>query len=234
MSIGRAWRRHGWRASTRLAAVAVTTIAGAGLIIAPPVGAASADKAIQKQAVLKKSDLPTGWSASTRSEPDDTGLPVCAGIEGVNADLRPLATQSPDFAKSNLTLANNSVVVLKSAKAAKGYLAPYRDADAVACLEAVVKSSFANPDISSLRVNVSPTTTTPQGADEAAGFDIQVTATNAATAGQPAQTIVLYYDIVFVRVGRALTNFAFLNPTKSLPEQGELVDTVISRLERAL
>jgi len=98
----------------------------------------------------------------------------------------------------------------------------------------VVKSSFADPGISSLRVNVSPTTTTPQGADEAAGFDVQVTATNAATTGQPAQTIVLYYDIVFVRVGRALTNFAFLNPTKSLPEQGELVDAVISRLERAL
>ncbi len=61
-----------------------------------------------------------------------------------------------------------------------------------------------------------------------------ITVTAPATAARPAQTAVIYQDILIVRVGRALANFGFLNPVKPLPEQGELVDAVVGRLQDAL
>lgn len=214
-------------------ATVVAIVAGPG-----PAGAAKsdarADRAIQKQAVLKKADLPAGWTSSPRREAEPSTAPACTGIEQVNADLRPRATRSPDFSRSDTTLVNNSVVLLKSTKEAKRLLAVYRAPEAVACLEAVVVDAFSGPGLELLGVDVYPVATTPGGANEAAGFDMQVTVTATPAAGQPAQTLVLYWDLVVVRVGRALTNFAFLNPSRSLPEKDELVDVVVGRLQDAL
>jgi hypothetical protein len=65
------------------------------------------------------------------------------------------------------------------------------------------------------------------------GFEIEITATTAPSAQQPAQTVVIVYDVLVARVGRALSNFEFMNPTNPLPDQGELVDAVVGRLEDA-
>ncbi len=203
---------------------------GAGAIAA----AASDDQAIEKQAVLKRSDLEAGWVATPRSQPEPSTDPACAGIETVNQTLRPRATQSPDFTKSELTMINNSVVVLKTAKEAKRALGPYRESRAAACIEGVVREAFSGPGIASLRVVVAPVTEVPAGADEAAGFTIQVYATTSLTTQQPSQSTVLVNDLLLARVGRAITSFAFLNQAKPLPQQYEAIDTVIGRLERAL
>ena len=123
--------------------------------------------------------------------------------------------------------------MLANAKQAKGYLAPYREPDAATCLEAVVKDAFTQPGIQGVRVYVTPIDDTPRGADDAVGFEVEITATSTPTAQQAAQTVVIVYDVLVARVGRALTNFTFMNLTDPLREQGELVDAVIGRLQDA-
>ena len=97
-----------------------------------------------------------------------------------------------------------------------------------------MKTAFTSPQIANACVYVTPSDDAPRGADEAAAFEIQVTVTTVATAQQPAQTGVLYYDLLVARVGRALTNFTFLDAGQPLPDQGEFVDAVIGRLQGAL
>jgi hypothetical protein len=83
-------------------------------------------------------------------------------------------------------------------------------------------------------VYVTPDAEVPSGADDAAGFDLEITVTSAVVTGRPDVTAVIYEDVVVVRVGRALASFSFLNPQRSLPEQDELVDVVIGRLQASL
>ena len=126
------------------------------------------------------------------------------------------------------------MVVLKSSNLAKSYVEPYRNPDAAACYEALMKTAFTSPQIASARVYVTPSDDAPRGADEAAAFEVQVTVTTVATAQEPAETGVFYYDLMVARVGRALTNFTFLDEGQPLPDQGEFVDAVIGRLQGAL
>jgi hypothetical protein len=225
------------RGHDRLHVVWVVVLATVVMALATPAAGAKvnkADVAIQKQVVLRKSDLPAGWKSSP--DPESTPLPTlpaCAGLQAVNDALDPMATDSLDFWKSDLTRAHNSVVVLANTKQAKGWLDPYREPDAATCLETVVKEAFARPGIQGVRVYVAPVDDTPRGADDAVGFEVEVTATTAPSAQQASQTVVIVYDMLVARVGRALTNFEFMNPTDPLPEQGELVDAVIGRLEDA-
>jgi len=227
--MSRAKRR---RSAALALGVALTMVALAGVAAA----AASTANVIEKRAVLKRADFPAGWDSSARRAPEDSGIAVCAGLDDVNRALAPLSTRSPNFTRSDTdnVLVNNAVVVLKTTKEAKGYLDPYRDPDAVRCIETLTETSLTGGGFSGVRVYVTPSDDVPPGADDATGFDVQITVTSAATAGQPAQTAVLYQDLVIVRIGRALANFGFLNPGKSLPERGELVDTVVGRLQDAL
>jgi hypothetical protein len=193
-----------------------------------------ADVAIQKQTVLRKSDLPAGWKSSPDEPPARLPeVPACVGLQAANDALDPIATNSPDFWKSELTRASNAVVVMPNVKQAKGWLAPYREPDASTCLEEIVKKAFTQTGIQGVRAYVAPIDDTPRGADDAVGFEVQITATTTPTAQQPSQTVVIVYDVLVARVGRALTNFTFMNPTDPLPEQGELVDAVIGRLQDA-
>jgi hypothetical protein len=212
-----------------LAAVVVAGLAPAAVAASKP---SKADVAIQKQTVLRKSDLAAGWKSSPASPSASLpALPACSGLQAANDALDPIATNSPQFWKSDFTRAQNGVVVLASAKQAKGWLDPYREPDAATCLESVVKEAFTQPGIQGVRVYVAPIDDTPRGADDAVGFEIEITATSAPTAQQASQTVVIVYDVLVARVGRALTNFTFMNPTDPLQEQGELVDAVIGRLQ---
>ena len=219
-----------------VAPVCVAAVAFGVLGTAAAAKASKADIGIQKQAVLRRSDLPAGWKSSpNRPSSPLPSLPACAGLRAANDALDPGATDSPEFWKADLTRVENAVIVMDSAKQAKGWIAPYREPDAATCLEAVVKGAFLQPStgIQEVRVYVAPIDDTPRGADDAAGFEVEITATSAPTTQQPAETVVIIYDVLIARVGRALTNFTFMNPTDPLPEQSELVDAVIGRLQDA-
>jgi len=215
-----------------VAALAITIVG-----VAPVAGAtpkpSKADVAIQKQTVLRRSDLPAGWKSSPDQSPSTLPtVPACAGLQEANNALDPIATNSPEFWKADLVRVQSAVAVLASTKQARGWLAPYREPDAATCLEAVVKEAFIS-GFQGVRVYVAPIDDTPRGADDAVGFEVEITATSVPSAQQPATTVVIVYDVLIARVGRALANFTFMNPTDPLPEQGELVDAVIGRLQDA-
>ena len=203
------------------------------VLLVPATSAAAkvnkADVAIQKQAVLRKSDLSAGWRSSPDQPLSLPSDPTCAALQEANDALEPVATESPDYWKSDWTRAHNAVAVLATPKQARGWLARYAEPDAATCLEEAMKDTFAQPGIQGVRVYVAPMNDTPRGADDAVGFEIQITATDTSSA----QTLVIIYDTLVVRVGRALTNFAFMNVANPLPEQDELVDAVIGRLQDA-
>lgn len=225
------------RARRRLRHIAVSVVAAALLAAtAPGAAAAPSDDAIERKAVLRTGDFPAGWAKTPRRAPTESGLDVCAGIDGVNAELAPRSARSPQFVRPDTAnvLATNAVVVLKSTKLARSYLEPYRDPDAVRCLEALTESSLTDAGFTAVGVYVTPAETVPSGADEAVAFGIEITVTTPATATRPPQTAVIYQDLLVVRVDRALANFGFLNPAQPLPEAGELVDAVVGRLEDAL
>jgi hypothetical protein len=229
VSKGRGRRRSG----AALACALVAVIAAAAAI---PAAASASDDAIERKAALRASDFPAGWEKAARRDPTDSGLDACNGIDGVNAALVPISTRSPNFVRPDTdnVLANGSVVVLKSTKQARGYLEPYRDPEAVRCLETITETGLTDAGYTAVSVYVTPSTDVPAGADEAAGFNMQITVTSAVLSGRPDVTAVIYEDVVVVRVGRALASFSFLNPQRSLPDQDELVDVVIGRLEASL
>lgn len=225
------------RARRRGRYLAVPAIVVAALLAGPgPARAASSDDAVERRAVLRVGDFPTGWERTPRRDPTASDLDVCAGIDATNAALAPLSARSPEFVRPDTdnVLVTNAVVVLKSTKRARGHLAPYREPDALRCLEALTESSLTDAGFTAVGVYVTPIDTVPPGADDAAGFEVEITVTAPATAGRPAQTAVMYQDLLVIRVGRALANFGFLNPDEPLPGQGELVDAVIGRLEDGL
>ncbi|MBM3658204.1 MAG: hypothetical protein FJW95_01700 [Actinobacteria bacterium] len=232
MSKRRTRRRTRVAVATAFAAAALLT----SVLPVHPAGAAGSDDAIERKAVLKANDFPAGWEKQARRAPTASDLDVCAGIQAVNDDLVDASARSPEFVRPDTdnVRATNSVVVLKSAKAARGYLVPYREPDAVRCLETLTEASLTDAGYSAVGVYVVPHAVVPPGADEAAGFTIEITITAPATATRPAQTAVIHKDVLVVRVGRALAQFGFLSPTKALPEQGELVDAVVGRLQDAL
>ena len=231
MSKGRGRRRSGVAL-----AVACTLACAVVAVIATAAAAAGNDDAIERKAVLRATDFPAGWEKASRRDPTDSGLDVCDGIDGVNAALVPISTRSPNFVRPDTdnVLANGSVVVLKSTKQARGYLEPYREPDAVRCLETVTETALTDAGYTAVSVYATPSTDVPAGADDAAGFDLQITLTSAGVTGRPDVTAVIYEDVVVVRVGRALASFSFLNPERSLPDRDELVDAVIGRLESSL
>lgn len=214
----------------------------AGLVVAVAVvstltlAAASSDDAIEKRVVLRAADFGPGWEKTSRRDPTRSDLDVCADIEDVNDALAAQSVRSPEFVRTDAdnVLATNAVAVLKSAKRARAYLEPYRDPDAVRCLEDLTESSLTGAGFTAVGVYVTPTEPSPPGTDEAVGFEIEITVTAPTTAARPAVTAVIYQDVLVVRVGRALAAFTFLNPGKHLPESAELVDAVVGRLQDAL
>jgi hypothetical protein len=66
-----------------------------------------------------------------------------------------------------------------------------------------VKDAFTQPGIQGVRVYVAPIDDKPRGADDAVGFEIQITATSTPSAQQPAQPVVIIYDVLVARRTRA-------------------------------
>jgi hypothetical protein len=205
----------------------VAVLAGAAPVAAAE-GTTKQDRAIQRRATLKRSDFPTGWAAEAHERSDPPDIPSCAPLRETDATLQDLATSSPDFLKGEVARAGNSVIVLKNAKTAAAYLSVYKEPDVAACLENLAQQSFNRVDDASIRTNMSPMTNLPTGADDGVGYDIEVTIT---TTGGDARSV--YLDAMVIQVGRALTRFTFSDRDQPLPDQAELVDAVITRLQDA-
>jgi hypothetical protein len=204
----------------------LTAGACAVLLVAAPVAAdEEEDQAIADDSVLTLADLPEGWEEgdADTDDPAEGEVPECEAIERAvdRGDEVPNA-ESPDFDDSNdpngVTSVSNEVLVFPKAKAAKRYLRTF-DADGEACLR-------GRGDLipGALDVRVEELGVEGSGA----GYTVYITLES------NGEEFTLASDLVVVRVGRAITNFAAENLDEPLPEGPEILDTVIGRLQEAL
>jgi hypothetical protein len=199
----------------------------------PAAGAAAgptSTRAILRAGVIVASDVPSGWTAGSHPKKSDQslrGIPSCKAVIAVDAAAERAATQARSAKFSDpttggkTTTAENTVFVFKDAAAASRFLAVYAKSDASECLRASVARQIGSQ---------ATTTASPIGdlgnlGDGRAGYEIVVQGPDAS-----GQTVSLFADVVFVRVGRAIAGFDFVNPSQRLPQAPGVVTAVVNRL----
>lgn len=207
--------------------LSLTAGACAVLLVAAPVAAdEEEDQAIADESVLTLADLPEGWEEGDPPDDDDPAegeVPACEAIERAvdRGDEVPRA-ESPDFDNGNdpdgVTSVSNEVVAFPKAKGAKRYLRPF-EADGEECLRGRGDAIPGALDVQVDELDVQGT---------GAGYTVYVTLES------NGEEFTLANDIVVIRVGRAITNFAAENLDEPLPEGPDILDTVLGRLQEAL
>ncbi|MGH8983709.1 MAG: hypothetical protein ACRDY6_07515 [Acidimicrobiia bacterium] len=205
----------------------VTAGACAVVLMAAPVAAdEEEDQAIADESVLTLADLPEGWVEGDAADDDDPAegeIPACEAIERTidRGDEAPHA-ESPDFDDTNdpnaVTSVSNEVIVFPKAKGAKRYLKPF-ETDGEACLRGRGGTAPGALDVQVQELDV-----------QGSGVGYTVLVTVESNGEQRTQAV----DIVVVRVGRAITNFAAENVDEPLPEGPDILDAVLGRLQESL
>jgi hypothetical protein len=210
---------------------AAASAAALGLLASPAAAGDNADEAIAKKAVLKQSDVPDGWKRESNTGEEvgtQTGVPECKTFDRANkAAAKQPHAESPNFSDPDdplrATTVESVVFVFPSAKAAKRYLAVYAAGDLLDCFDALISASLPGAG----EVGVSELDVT--GGDQAVGLEIEIVA----GAGTSASMTVTN-DVFIVRAGRGIVGFSTQTAEGSLPFAPDLLDTLVSRLERAL
>ncbi len=205
----------------------VLAVCTAALAATPAVAGDADDEKIAKAGRIRASDLPDGWVSEPSPEGDALGLPECEAIDRADdrADRGPSARSrafgDPD-APQGIRSVENSVWVFPSVKAAKQFFEVFASEAAVECLQASADTAAEANGLSGATVEE---VDLPRVGDARVGYAVLV------GDGDPLNTI--YSEQVLVRVGRAATGFTAENLGSSLPQGPDLLDAVVSRLERA-
>jgi hypothetical protein len=190
----------------------------------------TSSRAILRAGVIVAGDLPSGWTKGPHPKKSDTslrGIPSCKTVIAADAAAERSAPQARSATFSDpatggkTTTAENTVFVFKDAAAASRFLAVYAANDASECLRASVARQIG----SQATTTVSPIGDLGNLGDARVGDEIVVQG-----AGSNGQPISLFADVVFVRVGRAIIGFDFLNLNQRLPQGPSVVSAVVSRL----
>lgn len=201
--------------------------------IAVPVGSASVagaasskDQAILTAGVIGAGDVPATWQSAAQK---DSGVKQYKGIAACKQAAAAEATArrgprklSPQFVdpSTNNTLAENVAIVFKDAKTATRYLTTFEGSSTPACLGAVLQHQIGNQG----QVGTFSPITSLQGVgDQSLGFAVPI----------QTQSGTLIADYVAVRVGRALLEFTFLNPSVQIAEGPQIVNAVVNRVAQA-
>jgi hypothetical protein len=214
----------------KLLAVAASA-AALGLLASPAAAGDKADEVIAKKAVLKRSDVPDGWQRDAETGEEvgtQTGVPECKTFDRANkAAAKEPHAESPNFSDPDdpfqATTVESVVFVFPSAKAAKRYLAVYAADDLLDCFDALASDSLpgaGDVGVSELEVT---------GGDQAVGLEIEIVADDGTGTSMTFTT-----DVFVVRAGRGIVGFSTQTANRSLPFASDLLDTLVSRLERAL
>ncbi len=203
-------------------------------VLAPGAASAAArptsTQAILRAGVIIASDVPPRWTKGPHPKKNDQslrGIPSCKTVIAADAAAERGAPQARSATFSDptnggrTTSAENTVFVFKNAAAASRFIAVYATNDASECLRASVGRQIG----SQATTTVSPIGDLGNLGDSRVGDEIVVQ--GAASNGQP---VSLYADVVFVRVGRAVVGFDFLNLNARLPPGPGVVGTVVNRL----
>jgi hypothetical protein len=187
-------------------------------------------RAILRAGVVVASDVPSGWTAGPHPKKSDQslrGIPSCKTVIAVDAAAERNTTQARSAKFSDPTTggktstAENTVFVFNDAAGASRFLAVYAKSDASECLRASVARQIGSQ---------ATTTASPIGdlgdlGDGRVGYEVVVQGPDAS-----GQQISLFADVVFVRVGRAIAGFDFVNLNQRLPQAPGVVTAVVGRL----
>jgi hypothetical protein len=206
----------------------------------------NADRSIAKQAVLTLSDLPPGYKGTPHEKSSGDDIPkkveqkflACTHlpkrfIDDSNDD-QPNA-DSPDFAKGNpatgATEIQSSVEIDRSSKDISEPLAYLKNDNMPGCFQpffhAALAASFKDDPRFSVRSVTVKSISAGSAGDEGAGFQGRI------AIGSPIGPLVVYFDLFFVRTGRAgvsLLAIGFREPA-GLDLEQELLATMVRRLE---
>ena len=222
------------RARTRLSMSAVVVTALVVLALATPAGADTADdQQIADDSTLTIDDINTiVGEGLTEQPPDDSEqefeAPSCAAIRKAAKLVKKGPHAETEFgieAGDAFANINNIVGVLTSAKRAKAVYAAYAGPKAADCLEEAYTEAIAaqNPDD---KATVTVDEFEPDAGDAAVGFEGQVESDSGG----------FYFEIVYVRVGRAVDGFYFVNSGSAPPsdDTAQLVEDGVARLTENL
>jgi hypothetical protein len=209
-----------------------------GLVTAGAVGASlrekGSDSAVVAAGKITAADVPGGW----KSQPQPTGktsefegIPGCKRQSAAAKDARARARvgRSPQFydpgPPAQKTTAASTVYVFTSAKRATQFTNAFKVASAARCIQQELDHSAGGT------TGVGPATTTtlsnlPAVGDDRVGYEASV------PLSARGQTVVLYFDVVELRAGRAVVSFAFTSYGDP-PQMAPLVSSVVGRVQQA-
>ena len=192
-----------------------------------------ANQAILSAGLIARDDVPVGWTASKQSDnalKAYRAVPDCkrfvAAAQAIrNGAARKLSpTFTDDTSRDRLTMAQDTVFAFESSAAAAQAFQALKSAPAGNCLAKVSVRALPGHSMSSV-INISSEV---QGVgDDSFAYEIAVQASD------QSGPVTAVFDIVGLRVGRAIVNLDFGNQDLALPQGSAIVNTVANRLASA-
>jgi hypothetical protein len=205
----------------------------ASLALAGPASAAGSDRAILKAGVIRKADVPAEWTSKRGASGGDAlkGLKECKKINTAFAaankdEPRATSREFTDTASLARSQAQNAVYAFQNKKAAGHFVSAFKGSAATACFTRLGIEIERNQPATT-PPTVSPITDLQGVGDEAVGYEI------AATYTQAGGEATLYIDYTAVRVGRASMIFVFANVGAPIPQGRDIVNAVVQRVAAA-
>jgi hypothetical protein len=216
---------------------ALVFVAAAACVLAtglPTVGAAPSpdEQVIVVSGLLRRADFPAGWQVTKGSSSPNfakLGVPCRPLVRALNRRVD--KASSPGFLQGNTERASNTAVLYEQAAGAVALVAALQNPVTTACYRrsaaVSVAQTAARSKVKLQVVSVAPVSVAAAG-DQSLGYEAVVRASSGG------QTEMIYEDAVFVRVGRAVLSFDFVN-TGSSPSAafGPQIQAVIGRVEAA-
>jgi hypothetical protein len=215
--------------------------AASALLPSPAASAAAAatqkgsDKKIVAAGQVTAADVPGGWM--TRAQPSASttefkGISGCKKQRSTADEARRQAKvgRSPQFFDPGSPRATTSIAstvyAFRTAKSAEKFVGAFRVASAPRCIQQQLDHSAGGT------TGVGPASTAnianlPAVGDDRIGYEatVPLTARN--------QTVLLYFDVVEYRTGRAAVSFAFTSIGQPVQQLPDVVTSVVTRVQQA-
>jgi len=232
--VGPSGRRRA--AATGFVVTAAMTATILGITI--PAGASgsgtSRDQQLAVSAVLRRGDLPAGWSAQPTSPPARadqilSGIAACARYEAARQRIRKYPTAETSFAHQGMVV-DSSVWILPTTTIAKQFIGVAAATSTTTCLQqfltTVVSTSIAtNGSTVALKGVTGHRTPVPPAGNQAVGSEFVF------TLGANGVVSRTYVEIEYVRVGRSAAQFSFESTNGVFPDlRNTLTQAVVRRL----
>lgn len=222
--------RHPARSIGRVASAVLAAL----VVMGWPTGAGAATRpgastsAILKAGTIVARDVPSAWTSLAAQKNAELlrveGIGACASTRAALRAANRGASRafSRKFvAPDQIGAAQDVVFVGKAVAAAQTFATAYGGPEGQACVRAVVDKIAQR---ASGTATVTPLADVAGSGDEALGYQFLIAAPNHGV------TVTGVYDLVVVRIGRAVIGFQFQNAILALPDRPSIVNAVVTRL----